>query len=187
MIRKQESVIEQLVKGDKSTFEKVFHEYFPRLYRFAFDFVKDRDIARELTHETFVKLWVSRTNLDPSSNLNALLYTICQHQCLNFLKHKKVLLKFQELHQNGLDNLEAQSEILNDYNFNRLDLEHLEKKTYQSIQSLPEQCRLVFELSRFKNLKYSEIATTLHISVKTVEGHITLALKKLREDLKDFL
>lgn len=187
MIRKQEGIIEQLVKGDKSTFEKIFYEYFPRLYRFAFDFVKDRDIARELTHETFVKLWESRANLASDSNLNALLYTICHRQCLNFLKHKKVLLKFQEIHQDESVDFNAPAEIITDHNFDKLDFEYLKKITYQSIQNLPEQCRLVFELSRFKNMKYSEIASALHISAKTVEAHITLALKRLREDLKDFL
>ncbi|MBK7571429.1 MAG: sigma-70 family RNA polymerase sigma factor, partial [Bacteroidetes bacterium] len=56
-----------------------------------------------------------------------------------------------------------------------------------AIESLPEQCRLVFKLSRFEELKYAEIAEQLGISIKTVENHMGKALKIMREQLKDYL
>jgi RNA polymerase sigma-70 factor (ECF subfamily) len=63
----------------------------------------------------------------------------------------------------------------------------LETRIQQAIEKLPEQCRLVFKLSRFEELKYNEIAEQLDISVKTVENHIGKALKIMREQLKDYL
>jgi RNA polymerase sigma-70 factor (ECF subfamily) len=63
----------------------------------------------------------------------------------------------------------------------------LESKIFEAMQALPEQCRLVFQLSRFEELKYQEIADQLQISVKTVENQMGKALKLMREQLKDYL
>lgn len=187
MLSKKIEAIKLLMQGDKSEFEKIFYEFFPKLYRFSYDFVKDRDLAREITHETFIKLWESKNNLQTDTNLEAFLFTICRNQCLNFIKHQKVIQKYREIKYVEHIEQEFLGTIINDYDFNRIDFENLEKKIRQSVANLPEQCRLVFKLSRFQNKKYSEIATQLNIAVKTVEAHISLALKKLRADLKEFL
>ena len=63
----------------------------------------------------------------------------------------------------------------------------LEERIYKALNKLPEQCRLVFKLSRFEELKYAEIAEQLNISVKTVENQMGKALKIMREQLKDYL
>jgi len=63
----------------------------------------------------------------------------------------------------------------------------LENKIQEAMEALPEQCRLVFKLSRFEELKYAEIAAQLSISIKTVENHMGKALKIMREQLKDYL
>jgi len=55
------------------------------------------------------------------------------------------------------------------------------------LNELPEQCRTIFQMSRFDELKYREIADKLGISVKTVENQMGKALKLLREKLVDFL
>ncbi len=56
-----------------------------------------------------------------------------------------------------------------------------------ALNELPEQCRTVFQLSRFEELKYREIASRLNISEKTVENHMGKALKSLRVKLIDFI
>jgi RNA polymerase sigma-70 factor, ECF subfamily len=187
MIEGKNDVILQIIKGDKNAFEKTFYEFFPRLYRFSYDYVKDRDIAREISHETLIKLWESRNTLNSDTNLDGLLFTICRNQCLNYLKHQKVMLKYRDIKNSELNELEFQTNMLQDYNFNAMDLKNLEKKIQDAIGNLPEQCRSVFELSRFGNKKYAEIAAHLNIAQKTVEAHMSQALRRLREDLKDFL
>ena len=66
-------------------------------------------------------------------------------------------------------------------------LKELETKLDQALQELPEQCRTIFQLSRFEELKYREIAERLEISPKTVENQMGKALKLLRMKLIDFL
>jgi RNA polymerase sigma-70 factor (ECF subfamily) len=63
----------------------------------------------------------------------------------------------------------------------------LETRIHLAMDKLPEQCRLVFKLSRFEELKYGEIAEQLNISVKTVENQMGKALRIMREQLKDYL
>lgn len=60
-------------------------------------------------------------------------------------------------------------------------------KINEAVQSLPDQCRRVFQLSRFENLTYNEIAEQLEISVKTIENHMGKALRTMRQQLKDYL
>lgn len=63
----------------------------------------------------------------------------------------------------------------------------LETRIYVAMEKLPEQCRLIFKLSRFEELKYAEIADQLNLSIKTVENQMGKALRIMREELKEYL
>ena len=67
------------------------------------------------------------------------------------------------------------------------DLKSLQEKTVKALNELPCQCRTIFQMSRFEEMKYREIAEKLGISVKTVEAQMSKALRHLRIKLKDFL
>lgn len=177
----------KIIEGDDIAFEKLFNDVFPKLYHFSMSFVKDTEVAREIVHESFIRLWESKETLRPDTNLDALLFTICRNQCLNFLKHKKIILKYQKVAFEESLEIEVLTNLLDDEVFTEFDFDLLSKKIQQTINNLPDQCQTVFRLSRFNNKKYSEIASQLKISVKTVEAHISLALKRLRIELKEFL
>jgi RNA polymerase sigma-70 factor (ECF subfamily) len=68
-----------------------------------------------------------------------------------------------------------------------LEVAELEGRIQAALQKLPEKCRNVFEMNRFEGKKYGEIADQLELSVKTVETHMSRALKVLREELHDYL
>jgi len=68
-----------------------------------------------------------------------------------------------------------------------LEFNELQEKIGLAIKNLPEHCRIVFEMSRFDELKNREIAEKLGVTQKTVESHLTKALKLLRKELKDYL
>lgn len=182
-----QELVYQVIQGNDIAFKKIFSENFPKLYRFSMSFVKDGEVAREISQETFIRLWESKETLRADTNLEALLFTICRNQCLNFLKHRKVILKYQKVVFEESLELDVLASLLNDTAFQNFDFDLLSKKIQQIIEGLPDQCQTVFKLSRFNRKKYSEIAIQLKISVKTVEAHVSLALKKLRNELKDFL
>jgi RNA polymerase sigma-70 factor (ECF subfamily) len=105
---------------------------------------------------------------------------------MDFLKHQQVV----ERHSVDWDSVVQQEIAFNYYAISRFDperpdVESLERLVEKAINELPEQCRKAFELSRYNELKYKEIADAMGISVKTVETHISHALKILRITLKD--
>lgn len=187
MLQQSSSVLSDLIQGNQNSFEKLFHDFFPKLYRFSYEFVKDKEIAREIAHESFIKLWEARQKLKPDSNIEAFLFTICKNSCLNFLKHKRVIINYQEEKSHTINEIEILEGALASQNFIPFDFAVLKEQIDNAINKLPEQCRNVFELSRFKKKKYHEIASILNISPKTVEAHISLALRKLRDDLREYL
>ena len=103
-----------------------------------------------------------------------------RNSCLNTLRHEKV--KREHASEQLKTTVDAHDPVSQS-----LASDELEQRIQTAMQSLPEQCRLVFQLSRFEELKYQEIAGQLNISVKTVENHMGKALKIMREQLKDYL
>ena len=167
-------------------FKQTFNLYYPRLLRFAKEYVGDKYEAENIVQDVFLKLWEKRASLPMDINLNAYLLTMVKNHCLDFLKHKQVIERYSINRQS----VQQQETVFNYYAVSKfepeqIDIETLERLAEKAIGELPEQCRKVFELSRYDGLKYREIAEKLGISVKTVETHISNALKILRVTLKD--
>lgn len=169
-----------LTKKDKAAFEQVFKTHYKNLYSYAFTILKDEGEAEEMVQQVFFKLWERSEHLSFSGSIAAYLYRAVHNESLNFLKHQKVK-ESHRLHvaysmKNGSE--QPQGKIIG---------KELESKFREALNELPEQCRTVFQLSRFEDMKYKEIADKLDISVKTVENHMGKALKLLRTKLVDFL
>ncbi len=167
---------EILING-KDGFKHIFQQFFQPLYHLSSHYLEDHDEAKEVVQDAFVKLWEVRQNLDENSNIRNFLFTLVKNNCLNLLKRKQLLvkhhekLKWMEMHYQ----YESLSRMGDDY----LEFNELKDKIDLAIQNLPEHCRVVFELSRFEDLKYREIAEKLGVTQKTVEAHLTKALKIL--------
>jgi len=170
---------------DKESFRKIFQEYYQPLCHLSQNYVVDEDEAKGVVQEAFVKLWEIRNELNSGSNLKNFLFTLVKNNCLNILKRRQILLKHHEKIR-GIE-LHYQFESLNRMGDDFLEYKELKEKIDQAIQNLPEHCRVVFEMSRFEDLKNREIAEKLGVTQKTVEAHLTKALKILRKELKDYL
>ncbi len=158
------------------TFEHLFRELFKPLCGFSAKYVKDIDEAKGLVHEVFVIVWEKFESLPADTNYRAYLYTAVRNKCLNYIRDKKnhVLL------ENVPDYVATENNTL-------LETAELAREIEYGIQSLPEKCRMVFELSRLEGLKYSQIADRLGISIKTVEGQMSKALDVMRLHLSEFM
>jgi RNA polymerase sigma-70 factor, ECF subfamily len=176
----------RLKQGDESAFEEVFNADYNRIVGFCEQFIGDRDQAQSLAQETFVKFWLNLDKIETVNGIHSFLYTAAKTSCLNYIRHKKVIVKYQDK-QLQLKEGELNREILESFDFDQLELLELEKMIIQSINELPEKCRLVFELSRLEGKKNCEIAAQLKITVKAVEANMTRALKILRLKLAEYL
>jgi RNA polymerase sigma-70 factor (family 1) len=166
--------------GDEASFERMFRTHYARLCAFAATIIDDRDEAEEVVQTMFCRLWEQRNALDITISVQAYLFRSVRNACLNHLKKMKIRDTYKAT---NLENLNQNPE----YQPDRTTHSELSKKLEKAIAELPEQCRLVFKLSRFEELKYREIAEQLGISIKTVENQMGKALKVLRFKLADFL
>lgn len=174
-----------LLKDDKNNFRVIFNDYFKPLCHLSIHYLEDKDEAKGVVQDAFVKLWEIRNELNADSNLRNFLFTMVKNDCLNILKRRQILLK----HHENIKWMEMhyQYESLQRMGDDYLEFKELKEKIDLGIQNLPEHCRIVFEMSRFDDLKNREIAEKVGVTQKTVEAHLTKALKILRSDLKDYL
>jgi RNA polymerase sigma-70 factor (ECF subfamily) len=173
-------VLETIKSGNESAFEMIFKSYYQPLCRYAYTFLQDKEEAEEVVQSVFISLWEKRHALEIQTSFKAYLYRMVRNSCLNLIKHEKVK-------QQHVAHELAVAEVSYDSVSEKVNASELTLKISEAMKVLPEQCRLVFQLSRFEELKYQEIADQLQISVKTVENHMGKALKIMREQLKDYL
>ena len=167
------------------SFSELYLMYYPKLVRFAKEFVVLEEDAENITQDVFTDLWERRDAIDHIENVNAYLFRLVRNRCLDYLKHKVFEQKYAENVQASFEievNLKLQS-------LDRFDVSDIsegnetERLVRDAINSLPKRCRDIFLLSRMKGLKYREISEKLGISVNTVECQMGIALKKLRVKL----
>jgi len=169
-----------LAQKDEAAFEQVFKTHFKRLHAYAFTILKDEVEAEEMVQQVFFKIWERNENLSLTGSVTAYLYRAVHNESLNYIKHQKVKSD-HKLHIA----YSMKNEV--EHPGKKILASEMEKKIHEALNELPEQCRTIFQMSRFDELKYREIADKLGISVKTVENQMGKALKLLRAKLVDFL
>ncbi|MNF89026.1 ECF RNA polymerase sigma factor SigW [compost metagenome] len=172
--------VSSIKNGNEAAFEKVFKTYFRNLHAFAYTFMKDDVIAEEIVQNVFFRIWEKKEQLQIDDSLKAYLYRSVHNESLNHLKHLKIKNSFQ-LQYSG--NMESSNQDAS----NQMIATELENDIQKAISELPPQCRTIFQMSRFEQLKYQQIADQLNISIKTVENQMGKALKVLRLRLVEYL
>jgi len=138
------------------------------------------DSSKEIVHSVFVRLWENRAEFDWEKPAKSYLFTSVYNRSMNFIRDNRRFVAGEP------DTLREEITDTNGFT-DAVEVAELEGRIKTALNSLPEKCREVFELNRFEGKKYAEIADRLDISVKTVETHMSKALKILREELRDYL
>lgn len=167
-------------EGDETAFEMIFRSHYQVLCNYAYSFVQDKDEAEEIVQETFLNIWEKRADIHIELSLKSYLYRAVRNSCLNAIKHENIKKK------HAMES-KAASDISHDTVSQAIVSSELDQRIGEALLALPPQCRLIFQLSRFEELKYAEIATQLNISIKTVENQMGKALKIMRDQLKEYL
>jgi len=169
-----------LKEGSVEAFNLCYDLYFKALCSFANLIVKQPEIAEEITQNILMEIWMNREKLPTETSFKAYILTAVRNDCLDHLKHKKMVEKYNDLQ------IRNQSYAYDDI-FNQMIDKELQIHLDLAIKKLPEHCRNVFLLSRFHYHSYKEIAEKLNISIKTVENQIGKALKIVRKELDPYL
>lgn len=175
-----EDLIDAIRIGNEAVFETVFRQYYAVLCQYARSVLNDADEAEEMVQAVFLTVWERRDSLLITTSLKAYLYRSVHNRCLNRLKQISVQTGHRQQAASELyaNHTSPAQTVLND---------ELTERLRVAIGRLPEQCRRIFEMSRFEELRYGEIADRLDLSIKTVENQIGKALRILRTELSDYL
>ncbi|MBS7562933.1 sigma-70 family RNA polymerase sigma factor [Mucilaginibacter sp. Bleaf8] len=162
--------ISAIKDGCLTTFKIVYYQYHPKLYAYILKKTSSAYIAEEVVQLTFIKLWNNRASLAEEYALDIQIFRIARTTMIDELR-KDVI---RNTYLNRIEHTTANNPT--DQFADRDTLKHVTN----AIELLPPMRKMVFKLSRFNHLSNVEIAEMLSISTKTVENHISLAIKELR-------
>ncbi len=167
----------RLARGDQNALKTIFDTHYTPLVRYALKISGTTETAEEIVQDIFVWLWEKRNNLNIEGQLGPYLARAVKNKSINYVKSR-----YHKTSQESVDpypNLVVSSRSGEDVLAENELAAILEEAQHQ----LPEQTALVFSMSRHAEMTYPEIARELKISIKTVEYHISKALKSIREFL----
>jgi RNA polymerase sigma-70 factor (family 1) len=158
---------------DTTSFEQIYRQYWSKLYIYAFNVLREQEVCEDIVQEVFIDLWAKRHEVQ-ISNLRSYLYQSVKYQIFNHFRKSKykyqLLMKFDQINIHyEIDELYEQKEF--------------KEKIKEAMYRLPEQRRVIFEMSRYEGLSHKEISEHLGISVQTVKNQISASLKFLRKSL----
>ena len=169
----------QLRQGRKAALQAVFDQHYPDVCRAIYRLIPDNALMEDLAQEVFVRFWEKREQIEVTGSLAGYLHRMAVNEALGHLrrqKHFEDADKALHLPAHAADGAET-----------TLMQRDLAESLQTAMDALPPRCRTVFQLSRFEEMTYQEIADHMGTSIKTVENQMGKALKILRERLKEFL
>ena len=169
-------------------FNQLFSDYQAIFIRFAQTYLPDRAMAEDAVIESIIYYWERRHTLAPDSNIPAYILEVVKHKCLNYLRHQQVIEHVSQDMQAHIRQVQAlRIASLEACDPQELFTREAQELIREALAEMPEKTRQIFIMSRYEDKNYKEIAEALHLSVKSVEFHISKSLKILRVKLKDYL
>ncbi|MDR1601142.1 MAG: RNA polymerase sigma-70 factor [Tannerella sp.] len=176
--------MEKVRQGDRTAFRDFFACFYPRLMALACRFV-DEDAANDVVQDVFASYWERKHTIE-ADNIQSFLFKWVQNHCLNYIKHRMVVEEYEA--QVRLANARVVFlENMSDANdtLRQLMSRNLLEVVEEAVRKLPPKCAQAFRLCYFEDFSHKEIAETMHISPRTVEGHIRQAILFLRDELRN--
>jgi RNA polymerase sigma-70 factor (family 1) len=171
----EEELRHSIKLDDKKSFEQIYRQYWSKLYIYAFNVLRERELCEDIVQDVFIDLWAKRHDVQ-ISNLYSYLHQSVKYQIFNHFREcrykKELLMKFDLINtQYKIDELYEQKEF--------------KAQIKEVISKLPEQRRIIFEMSRYEELSNKDISEKLNISLQTVKNQISESLKIIRKSLNN--
>ncbi|MBK8969257.1 MAG: RNA polymerase sigma-70 factor [Saprospiraceae bacterium] len=175
----EKQLLRRFREGDEAALDRLFETYYGYLFKIACSILSDPALAKDCVQEVFVRFWQKRGELEVKTTLKGYLQRSIINECLGQLRKRKLPAAPEEASLRLPDPAASAQQTL--------EMESLNALVQAAVDRLPEQCRLIFRMSRLQELSYREIAEQLEISPKTVENQIGKALRQLRAELGPWL
>jgi RNA polymerase sigma-70 factor (family 1) len=176
----EDELINLLQQDKLGAFREIYTRYWKQLYADAYKRLKNKEMAEEIVQEVFTSLWHKRSALNITQTLGGYLFTSVSNLVIDQYRKDLVRARYKESFKLVYSETDNSTEDV-------ILAKELEHTIEHEVNSLPQKCRSVFELSRVEHKTNKEIACELGISEKTVEHHITKALKHIRLGLGNYL
>jgi RNA polymerase sigma-70 factor (family 1) len=176
----EDELINLLQQDKLGAFKEIYTRYWKQLYSEAYKRLKNKEMAEEIVQEVFTSLWHKRGALNITQTLGGYLFTSVSNLVIDQYRKDLVRARYKESFKLVYSETDNSTE-------DAILVKELEHTIENEVNSLPDKCRSVFELSRVEHKTNKEIACELGISEKTVEHHITKALKHIRLGLGNYL
>ncbi|MDP4291932.1 MAG: RNA polymerase sigma-70 factor [Bacteroidota bacterium] len=184
----EKEILKGIQSNDQKSYGYLIQLYFHPATLYAKSIVLDAEIAKEIVQDVFLKIWNLRSTLEINSSLKAYLYQMTHNLCIDYLRSKANKRNPSII---SYDDLKMRLDIfeLEDHEpfFEKLFSDQMESAIHHAIEELPEQCREIFILNRYKQLTYPQISKKLNISLSTTKTQMVRAMHKLKEALIEFL
>lgn len=166
-------------EGDESAFAHIFYEYSPALLAFAKKLAYSPIEAEEIIQNVFLRVWLHRDKLPGIENLKSWLYKFVVNEGLSYIKKRAARDRATLQFQNTVISADNDIEKI-------VDLNELKRIVAEAVESLSEQRKKVFNLSRGEGLSIDEISEQLNLSPSTVKNTLVAALKVIRNYLSTY-
>ncbi|WP_080902877.1 RNA polymerase sigma-70 factor [Parabacteroides sp. Marseille-P3160] len=165
-------------RDDDLAFKELFFSFYPSLCVFAGRYIFSPETCEDIVQDTFFKLWKNRKTIEITSSFRNFLITTVKNNCTDYLRRESV--------QQNYVRKQAASSLNDDTPEEIYTVRELEELLRIALEKMPENVRVAFEMSRLKNMSYTQIAQEMAVSPRTVESYISKALTILRVELKDY-
>lgn len=176
----EKELMYRLQTGDEKAFAAIYNHYWKQMFYVAAQKLQNLAEAEEIVQDIFMELWRRKEEVHITTCLSSYLAVCVKYKVINVLAKRNRLLRLQQHNSKQVSLADHSTE-------QTLQLEELKKQLLKCTSTLPEKCRLVFQLSREEGFSHKQIAASLGISEKTVESHLTKALRTLKTSLSHIL
>lgn len=180
MFLDDQQLTQAFLSGDDKAFEQLVHKYLTPIYNFIFQLTHDRNVAEDLTQETFIKAWKHFARFDQKKSFKTWVFTIAKNTTYDFFKKKKSLpFSFfeDEEGESTLNMIDDGKELPDEILEKNETVEDLER----ALEKIPELYRSVLLLAYREDFSLTEIAEILHVPYNTIKSRHQRALKLLKQ------
>ncbi len=171
-----EDLMQEIKADNMFAFDALYGKYCKRVYKFGYSIIKSREEAENLMQDVFLNLWETRSRVKKDSSVKSYIFTITYNSAISIIRKKARESEFIEYLKSVQTINEESVDVVFEYN-------ELKSKLDEIVNTLPKRQKEVYLLHRDEAMKYNEIAERLHISVNTIENHMSRALKTVREKM----